>query len=208
MLMSKLYCCLLLQLLNLEGFLFNILFEFKYFECFLTQNRNNRIFWIGIEEYIEIITFLPSNKFHLCLAPHPFRVPKCQDSLPMIIFISNGGKMLSIAPPWEGNPYPRVKSKLSCILEPLLFSRCIQLVIQNAWFLSWLKSHSHGLFIIAYRNTGNLTVTLCSWVVRLWFFFLARIVDDSLIACDIEEAIGWKKSNWFGNGSIDAEYVL
>lgn len=82
-----------------------------------------------------------------------------------------------------------MKGEVTSVLKPLLLGRCIQLIVQYAWFLGGLEAHGHGLFIIANGNTSSLVVALSTWIVRLRFLLLPGIVNNTLIASDVEESV-------------------
>lgn len=82
-----------------------------------------------------------------------------------------------------------MEGEVASVLKPLLLGGCIQFIVQDAWFFGGLEAHRHGLFIIANGNTGSLVVALRARIVRLRFLLLPRIVDDALVASDVEESV-------------------
>lgn len=116
--------------------------------------------------------------------------------------------MLSIASCRKGNADPRIEIEISHVLKSFLFSRGVELVIEDAWFLKRFESHSHGLFIIAHTHSSNLQIPFSPRVVGLRFLFLFWVENNSLVPWNVKDTISWKQGDWFGDIGIDAEYVF
>jgi hypothetical protein len=53
-----------------------------------------------------------------------------------------------------------------------------------------------------------LTVAICSRVVALRFLPFTRVVDDAMVTREVEDTIGGKEGDGFGDVGVDAEDVL
>ena len=69
------------------------------------------------------------------------------------------------------------------------FGRGVELIVVNTWFLNTLESHRHKFSVGTQCDSRDGLTVISSSVVRLGFLFLFGIINDTIVASDVEKPI-------------------